>query len=78
MNPQSPHYQVRKVNISHMLTPNGRVYAELTITRLEQDKYYLVTGSGSELHDLRSVNSMISGQLVQDKLIFILITHYLF
>jgi len=27
--------------------------AELTITRLEQDKYYLVTGSGSELHDLR-------------------------
>ena len=61
-----------------MLTPNGRVYAELTITRLEQDKYYLVTGSGSELHDLRSVNSMISGQLVQDKLIFILITHYLF
>ena len=36
-----------------MLTPNGRVYAELTISRLEKDRYYLVTGSGSELHDFR-------------------------
>ena len=36
-----------------MLTPNGRVYAELTISRLGKDRYYLVTGSGSELHDFR-------------------------
>ncbi|KAL5260238.1 hypothetical protein ACHWQZ_G010380 [Mnemiopsis leidyi] len=45
--------KLNRVNISHMLTPNGKVYAELTISRLDKDKYYLVTGSGSELHDLR-------------------------
>ena len=47
--------QVNRVNISHMLTPNGQVYAELTISRLAKDSYYLVTGSGSELHDLRLI-----------------------
>ncbi|XP_054843125.1 dimethylglycine dehydrogenase, mitochondrial isoform X2 [Eublepharis macularius] len=40
-------------NISHMLTPRGRVYAELTVSHLKQGEFLLVTGSGSELHDLR-------------------------
>ncbi|ELU05418.1 hypothetical protein CAPTEDRAFT_159052 [Capitella teleta] len=40
-------------NISHMLTPRGRVYAELTVTNLGDSKFFCVTGSGSEYHDLR-------------------------
>lgn len=43
----------QRVNISHMLTPNGKVYSELTISRLGKDRYYIVTGSGSEGHDFR-------------------------
>lgn len=38
-----------------MLTPKGRVYAEVTVSALSEDKYYVVTGGGSEFHDLRSV-----------------------
>uniref|UniRef100_A0A8C5PI84 Dimethylglycine dehydrogenase, mitochondrial n=1 Tax=Leptobrachium leishanense TaxID=445787 RepID=A0A8C5PI84_9ANUR len=40
-------------NISHMLTPKGRVYAELTVSHVLPGEFLLVTGSGSELHDLR-------------------------
>ncbi|XP_042305033.1 dimethylglycine dehydrogenase, mitochondrial [Sceloporus undulatus] len=40
-------------NIGHMLTPRGRVYAELTVSHLKPGEFLLVTGSGSELHDLR-------------------------
>ncbi|XP_065303006.1 dimethylglycine dehydrogenase, mitochondrial-like isoform X1 [Dermacentor albipictus] len=44
---------VNSINISHMLTPRGRVYAEVTVTRLEENRYLIITGSGSELHDFR-------------------------
>lgn len=44
---------VNSINISHMLTPRGRVYAEVTVTRLEENRYFVITGSGSELHDFR-------------------------
>ncbi|XP_034955456.1 dimethylglycine dehydrogenase, mitochondrial isoform X2 [Zootoca vivipara] len=40
-------------NISHMLTPRGRVYAELTVSHLKPGEFLLITGSGSELHDMR-------------------------
>ena len=49
--------QVGQTNISHMLTPRGNVYAELTITTIRPDHFLCVTGSGSELHDLRFVMS---------------------
>nr|XP_042906993.1 dimethylglycine dehydrogenase, mitochondrial isoform X2 [Parasteatoda tepidariorum] len=42
-----------KTNISHLLTENGKVYAELTVTRLDENLFLLITGSGSEIHDLR-------------------------
>jgi len=42
-----------KAVISHMLTPKGKLYAELTITRTGEDSFYVVTGSGMERHDLR-------------------------
>uniref|UniRef100_A0A4W4E5I0 Dimethylglycine dehydrogenase, mitochondrial n=1 Tax=Electrophorus electricus TaxID=8005 RepID=A0A4W4E5I0_ELEEL len=45
--------KVGLTNISHMLTPRGHVYAELTITQLAPGEFMLITGSGSELHDLR-------------------------
>uniref|UniRef100_A0A8C2IFS4 Dimethylglycine dehydrogenase n=1 Tax=Cyprinus carpio TaxID=7962 RepID=A0A8C2IFS4_CYPCA len=37
----------------HMLTPRGRVYAEVTVTQTAPGEFLLITGSGSELHDLR-------------------------
>lgn len=45
--------KIGKTNISHMLTPSGKVYAELTVTRMAEDHFFLITGSGSEIHDLR-------------------------
>ncbi|XP_035214869.1 dimethylglycine dehydrogenase, mitochondrial-like [Stegodyphus dumicola] len=42
-----------RTNISHLLTPKGKVYAELTVTRMAEDHFFLITGSGSEIHDLR-------------------------
>ncbi|XP_054715823.1 dimethylglycine dehydrogenase, mitochondrial-like [Uloborus diversus] len=45
--------KVGKTNISHLLTNSGKVYAELTVTRLSDDHFFLITGSGSEVHDLR-------------------------
>lgn len=48
--------QVGLTNISHMLTPRGCVYAEVTITQVASGEFLLITGSGSELHDLRLVS----------------------
>ncbi|XP_014680739.1 PREDICTED: dimethylglycine dehydrogenase, mitochondrial-like isoform X3 [Priapulus caudatus] len=45
--------KVGSTTITHMLTPKGRVYAELTVTRFASDDFLCITGSGSELHDLR-------------------------
>uniref|UniRef100_A0A671VL42 Dimethylglycine dehydrogenase, mitochondrial n=1 Tax=Sparus aurata TaxID=8175 RepID=A0A671VL42_SPAAU len=45
--------KVGLTNISHMLTPAGRVFAEVTITQLTPGEFLLITGSGSEGHDLR-------------------------
>ncbi|KAK7072806.1 hypothetical protein SK128_028194 [Halocaridina rubra] len=39
--------------ITHLLAPSGHVYAELTVTRTHEDSFLVITGSGSELHDLR-------------------------
>uniref|UniRef100_A0A4W6CZL5 Dimethylglycine dehydrogenase, mitochondrial n=1 Tax=Lates calcarifer TaxID=8187 RepID=A0A4W6CZL5_LATCA len=49
--------KVGHTNISHMLTPTGRVYAEVTITQLSPGEFLLITGSGSELHDLRWIET---------------------
>ncbi|EDO40332.1 predicted protein [Nematostella vectensis] len=45
--------KIGTTNISHLLTPRGRVYAEMTVSALGEDHYLLLTGSGSEFHDLR-------------------------
>ncbi|XP_074062867.1 dimethylglycine dehydrogenase, mitochondrial isoform X3 [Macrotis lagotis] len=46
-------------NISHMLTPKGRVYAELTVCQQSPGEFLLITGSGSELHNLRWIEEEI-------------------
>uniref|UniRef100_UPI00358E3FF8 dimethylglycine dehydrogenase, mitochondrial n=1 Tax=Myxine glutinosa TaxID=7769 RepID=UPI00358E3FF8 len=46
--------------VSHMLTPRGRVYAELTISHLD-DSFFLITGSASEFHDLRWIKHVAAG-----------------
>lgn len=44
-----------RTSLGHMLTPAGKVYAELTITCLGDEKFLVVTGSGSEFHDQRQL-----------------------
>ncbi|XP_061873710.1 dimethylglycine dehydrogenase, mitochondrial [Colius striatus] len=51
--------KVGSTNISHMLTPRGKVYAELTVSQLHPGEFMLVTGSGSELHDLRWIEEKV-------------------
>ncbi|KAK6305131.1 hypothetical protein J4Q44_G00239110 [Coregonus suidteri] len=51
--------KVGLTNISHMLTPTARVYAEVTITQLAPGEFLLITGSGSELHDLRWIEKEV-------------------
>jgi len=50
--------KVGRTSLVHMLTPSARVYAELTITCLEEGRFLVVTGGGSELHDLRQLNKI--------------------
>ncbi|XP_034048900.1 dimethylglycine dehydrogenase, mitochondrial [Thalassophryne amazonica] len=52
--------KVGLTNISHMLTPAGKVYAEVTITQLAPGEFLLITGSGSELHDLRWIEAEVA------------------
>lgn len=47
-----------------MLTPKGKVYAELTVSQLYPGEFMLITGSGSELHDLRWVYFWYSKYIV--------------
>ncbi|CAK4610834.1 hypothetical protein LEN26_016671 [Aphanomyces euteiches] len=42
-----------KISICHLCTPKGKVMGELTITAIDENQFYVVTGAGSELHDLR-------------------------
>uniref|UniRef100_A0A8C1MQ66 Dimethylglycine dehydrogenase n=1 Tax=Cyprinus carpio TaxID=7962 RepID=A0A8C1MQ66_CYPCA len=53
---EQPHYFHKPgddTGYNHMLTPRGRVYAEVTVTQTAPGEFLLITGSGSELHDLR-------------------------
>ncbi|KAF0697571.1 Aste57867_11749 [Aphanomyces stellatus] len=42
-----------QIRIAHLCTPKGKVMGELTITPIDDNTFYVVTGAGSELHDLR-------------------------
>ena len=38
--------------LAHILSQNGRILGEVTITRLAEDRYYLLSAAGAELRDL--------------------------
>ena len=41
-----------RIGLSQTLTENGRIFSEVTITRLSEDKYYLVSGASAEERDI--------------------------
>merc|ERR1711970_1062900 len=47
-----------RTTLAHMLTTGGKVYAELTITCIEEGKFWIITGGGSEGHDLRRLKEV--------------------
>ncbi|KAG1709814.1 Dimethylglycine dehydrogenase, mitochondrial [Nymphon striatum] len=58
--------KIGQTNISHMLSPKGKVYAELTNTRVSEDCVLCVTGSGSELHDLSTkFGTLVEGHIMK-------------
>lgn len=40
------------VVLAHLLSPGGRIGGELTVTRLADDRYYVLSAAGAELRDL--------------------------
>ena len=40
------------IALAHMLTPRGGIFAEATITRRGEDRFYLVSAAAAEMHDL--------------------------
>uniref|UniRef100_T2M409 Dimethylglycine dehydrogenase,mitochondrial n=1 Tax=Hydra vulgaris TaxID=6087 RepID=T2M409_HYDVU len=44
---------IGRTNVSHMLSSTGKVYAEVTVSALAPNHYLVITGGGSEYHDLR-------------------------
>jgi len=40
------------VVLAHMLTPRGGIFAEATIARRGEDRFYLVSAAAAEMHDL--------------------------
>ncbi len=47
-----------RTSLAHALTPGGKVYAEFTVTGLKDSAFMIITGSGSELHDLRHMEEV--------------------
>lgn len=50
--------KVGRTSLAHALTNGGKVYAEFTVTGLDDGGFMVVTGSGSELHDLRHMEQV--------------------
>ncbi len=44
--------RVGGITLAHMLTEDGMIESEATITRLAEDRFYLLSGAVAELHDL--------------------------
>ena len=52
-----------RTSLAHALTEGGKVMAEFTITGNEDGSFLVITGSGSELHDLRHLERLkLDGQ----------------
>ena len=46
--------------LAHILSANGRILGEVTVTRLAADRYYLLSAAGAELRDL---DHLVQGRL---------------
>ena len=46
----------------------SQVHAELTVTCLEEDRFLILTGGGSELHDLRRLEDIARSEDLSVKL----------
>jgi dimethylglycine dehydrogenase len=44
--------RVGGIALAHMLTEDGMIESECTVTRLAEDRYYLLSAAAAELHDL--------------------------
>ncbi|GJL82162.1 MAG: FAD-dependent oxidoreductase [marine bacterium B5-7] len=51
------------VTYTQMLNPKGGIECDLTLARIAQDQYYVVTGTGFATHDLAWIRSNIDPQL---------------
>jgi dimethylglycine dehydrogenase len=47
---------VGRITLAHLLSHAGRIQAEMTITRLATDRFYLLSAAGAELRDLDFLN----------------------
>ncbi|HEX9044422.1 MAG TPA: FAD-dependent oxidoreductase [Candidatus Limnocylindrales bacterium] len=43
---------VGRATLSQMLTPRGGIECDVTITRVAEDRFYIITAAGTETHDL--------------------------
>ena len=41
-----------RIALTHLLSENGRIQGEVTITRLDDDSFYILSAAGAELRDL--------------------------
>jgi glycine cleavage system T protein len=48
-----------------MLTPKGGIRCDLTVTRLDEDRFHVVTGAGSAMHDLAWLRAQIGDERVR-------------
>ena len=52
---------VGTITYTSMLTPHGRIKCDLTVTRLAEDRFLVVTGGAMGLHDLDWIESHLPG-----------------
>jgi dimethylglycine dehydrogenase len=45
--------EIGKIVVTQMLTPRGGIECDLTVTRLDEDRYYVVGAAATRAHDLR-------------------------
>jgi len=57
--------------LAHILSANGRILGEVTITRLADDRYYLLSAAGAELRDL---DHLVQGRHESDNVNIINVT----
>ena len=44
--------RVGRAAVTQMLTPRGGIECDMTVTRVAEDRFYLITAAGTETHDL--------------------------